>query len=208
MKPNPSVDGSTGAQFAGKITQLSLTQYAHRNQQLFSDHYLNVILPGREDWQMLAVAAEPVMRDLQRIFADYTPSEKEAQTEDDFVKPVLKRLGHLFEVQASLETPDGTKAPDYVFYHNQSALVANKGKKLNETLLQGRAFAVGDAKHWDRPLDVSLKRVGGDPFTNKNPSYQIAFYMQHRKHRLCPRRGRFPQDAGLRCTPPYRSRLS
>jgi len=26
---------------------------------------------------------------------------------------------------------------------------------------------------------VSLKRAGGDPFTNKNPSYQIAFYMQH-----------------------------
>ena len=38
---------------------------------------------------------------------------------------------------------------------------------------------MGDAKYWDRPLDVSLKSMGGDPFTNKNPSYQISFYMQH-----------------------------
>src|SRR5947209_10582286 len=146
MKSNPSVGGSASAQPAGKAIQLSLAQYPHRNQQLFSDHYLNVILPGREDWQRLAVEAEPVMRDLQRIIADYTPSEKEAQTEEGVVKPVLKRLGHLFEVQASLETPDGTKTPDYVFYRNQGVLVANKGKKLNETLLQGQALAVGDAK--------------------------------------------------------------
>jgi hypothetical protein len=38
---------------------------------------------------------------------------------------------------------------------------------------------VGDAKYWNRPLDVSLKRAGGDPFDNKNPSYQIFFYIQH-----------------------------
>ena len=119
------------------------------------------------------------MRDLQRILADYTPSDKEAQLEDDLVKPVLRHLGHTFEVQPSLETPDGTKAPDYVFYRDQAALLANKGKKLNEARLQGRAFAVGDAKYWDRPLDVSLKSMGGDSFTNKNPSYQISFYMQH-----------------------------
>ncbi len=91
---------------------------------------------------------------------------------------MLRRLGHTFEVQPSLETPDGSKTPDYVFYRDQAALVANKHKKLNDRLLAA-AIAVGDAKTWDRPLDVSLKRVGGDPFTNKNPSYQISFYMQH-----------------------------
>ncbi len=32
------------------------------------------------------------------------------------------------------------------------------------------------AKYWDRPLDASLK--GRDPFTNKNPGFQIS-YMQH-----------------------------
>jgi type I restriction-modification system DNA methylase subunit len=153
--------------------------YPHRNQQLFSDHYLNVILPDRPDWQMLVGEAQAMLADLQRLFAAYTPSDKEAQAEEDFIKPVLRLLGHTFEVQPSLETPDGARTPDYVFYRDQAALIDNKNKKLNETLLEGRAFAVGDAKYWDRPLDVSLKRVGSEPFTNKNPSYQIAFYMQH-----------------------------
>src|SRR5260370_16344256 len=123
--------------------------------------------------------AEPVMRELQRILANYIPSDKEAQLEEALVKPVLRQLRHTFEVQPSLETPDGTKAPDYVFYRDQAALLANKGKKLNEVRLQGRALAVGDAKYWDRPLDVSLKSMGGYPFTHKNPSSHISFYIHH-----------------------------
>jgi len=157
MNPNSPMSGNAREFQADKVTQLAFAPYPHRNQQLFSDHYLNVILPRREDWQMLVVEAELVIRDLQRILAGYTPGGKEAQVEDDFVKPVLRQLGHTFEVQVSLETPDGTKTPDYIFYRDQATLVTNKGKKkLNETLLQGRAFAVGDAKQWDRQLDVSL----------------------------------------------------
>lgn len=162
-----------------EATQMVLTSMPHRNQQLFSDHYLDVTLPERSDWKALAAEAQLVFLDLQKLFARYTPSDKEAQLEEDFVKPVLRLLGHTFEVQPSLETPDGTKTPDYVFYRDQASLVGNKKQKLTDTLLEGRAFAVGDAKYWDRPLDVSLKRAGGDPFTNKNPSYQISFYMQH-----------------------------
>lgn len=179
MKPDSPMSGGAGELPVDTAIQLSLAPPPHRNQQMFSDHYLNVILPKRADWQALAMDAGPVMRELQRILAGYVPSDKEAQLEDDLVKPVLKLLKHTFEVQPSLETPDGTKAPDYVFYRDQAALLANRGKKLNEARLAGRAFAVGDAKYWDRPLDVSLKSTGGDHFTNKNPSYQIAFYLQH-----------------------------
>jgi hypothetical protein len=163
---------------AGQMIQLPLPATPHRNQQLFSDHVLDDLLPRREDWQMLAAEAHPVFSEITTIFGRFAPSAKEAQTEDDLVKPVLKALGHTFEVQASLATPDGTKAPDYVFYRDQAQLVANKGRKLTDSLLQGRAYAVGDAKHWDRPLDISLT-VGSDFFNNKNPSYQISFYMQH-----------------------------
>ena len=92
---------------------------------------------------------------------------------------MLRALGHTFEVQAALKTPDGTKKPDYVFYRDLAALNANKNRTLDESLLQGKAFAVGDAKYWDRPLDQNLKRANVDPFTNKNPAYQIAFYIQH-----------------------------
>ena len=176
-RDSATTGNTTNTSSAEQFVQLALASAPHRNQQLFSDYYLNVILPARSDWQVLAAEAEPVLRELQRLFAAYTPGDKEAQTEDDWIKPVLRLLGHTFEVQPSLETPDGTKTPDYVFYRDQAALLENKGRKLNEMLLQSRALAVGDAKYWDRPLDISLKRAGGDPFTNKNPSYQIAFYI-------------------------------
>ncbi|MEO7910958.1 MAG: hypothetical protein ABIV47_15045, partial [Roseiflexaceae bacterium] len=162
--------------------QLPLTlAQRHNNQQLFSDHYLNVTMPQRADWQLLAhdaaqllVLIAPIMRAFLRA-----PSQIEAQTEEELIKPVLRALGHTFEIQAALKTPDGTKKPDYIFYRDQPAQAANKNKTLDEALLQGHAFAVGDAKYWDRPLDSTLKSAGGDQFTNKNPAYQIAFYIQH-----------------------------
>ena len=55
------------------------------------------------------------------------------------------------------------KAPSY---NDAAAVAANKGRTLNDEVLRGGVFAVGDAKYWDRQLDVSLKGRG-DAFTNK-----------------------------------------
>ena len=41
---------------------LSLAQ-RHNNQQLFSDHYLNVTLPARPEWKLLAHDANPECRE-------------------------------------------------------------------------------------------------------------------------------------------------
>ena len=161
------------------VSQLPLVARPHNNQQVFSDHYLDVLLPQRADWQLLAAEARPALARIAAIVAGYTPSGNEAQTERGLIQPVLEALGHTFEVQATLRTPDGTKTPDYVFYRDQAALEGNKGRVLDDALLAPGGLAVGDAKHWDRPLDVALKTKGGDPFTNKNPSYQVAFYIQH-----------------------------
>ena len=159
--------------------QLGLPLPRHRNQQLFADYYLNVLLPQREDWRQLVAEAVPTLAALRAIYAAFTPSSNEAQTEDGLIKPVLLALGHTFEVQAALKTPDGTKKPDYVFYTDLAALKAHKDQTLTETLLTQDMLAVGDAKFWDRPLDLALTGKGVDLFNNKNPSYQIAFYMQH-----------------------------
>jgi hypothetical protein len=131
---------------------LSLAQ-RHNNQQLFSDHYLNVTLPGRPEWKLLAHDAAQALAQIAPIVRAYVPSDNEAQAERDLVRPVLEALGHTFEVQPALKTPGGTKKPDYVFYRDLAALNANKKRTLDEGLLQGKAFAVGDAKEWDRPLD-------------------------------------------------------
>jgi type I restriction-modification system DNA methylase subunit len=161
-------------------TQMSLSSMRpHNNHQLFSDYYLNKILPHRPAWELLKSTALPALEAISQLLAAYTPSASEAQTEHDFIRPVLQILGHRYEVQPALKTPDGTKRPDFVFYRNDDALVANKNRTLDDALSTQGGLAVGDAKYWDRPLDITVKSKSGDPFNNKNPSYQIAFYMQH-----------------------------
>ena len=68
----------------------------HHNHGLFSDHYLNVTLPERHEWKGLVEQARPVMEGISRTFHSYTPSDIEAQTEEDLVRPVLRLLGHDF----------------------------------------------------------------------------------------------------------------
>jgi hypothetical protein len=131
----------------------------HRNHGLFSDHYLNVTLPARLDWKALAVEARPVIEEIASLLDSYTASENEAQLEEELMRPILRLLGHTFEVQPALANPDGTKFPDYVLYKNADAVAANKGKILTDELLNGSPFAVADAKYWGRPLDASLKHV-------------------------------------------------
>jgi hypothetical protein len=159
--------------------QLVLVARPHNNRQLFSDHYLNTILPQQPGWELLRADAQTALEAIRAIYAAYTPSSNEAQTEHDLIRPILKLLGHEFEVQPALKTPDGTKRPDYVCYRDAATLNANKNRVLNDTLPRQGGYAVGDAKYWDRPLDLTLRAGGGDPFSNKNPSFQIAFYIQH-----------------------------
>jgi hypothetical protein len=105
------------------------TGRSHRNQGLFSDHYLNATLPARPDWKALANEAHPAMNEIARLLDCYTPSENEAQVEEDLVRPILRLLGHTFEVQPALVSPEATKPPDYVLYDARS-VAANKGKTL------------------------------------------------------------------------------
>ena len=161
--------------------QLTLPLEKHHNHYLFSDYYLDHLLPRRLDWQGATGEARAAMKRLQTIYAAFTPTENEAQTERDWIRPVLEALSHVFEVQPSIATPDGVRRPDYVFFPTKKARQAAKPLQGQENY-PATALAVGDAKHWDRSLDQTLKGEGRkprDPFTNKNPSWQIYFYMLH-----------------------------
>src|SRR3954466_14404545 len=108
--------------------QLPLAARPHHNQQLFSDHYLDMLLPQRSEWQLLDAAAEPVRQQIAAVYGQYVPSANEAQTEKGLIQPVLAALGHTFEVQAKLKTPGSTQKPDYVFYRDLAALNAHKNQ--------------------------------------------------------------------------------
>jgi len=150
----------------------------HRNHQLFSDHYLNTILPARPEWAALVLSASSTMDAVKATFAKYRPSSNEAQTEHFLIQPILDALGHTYDVQPTLRTAGRMPGrPDYVFYRDASSRDAQKGALLTDSLPSLGGLAIGDAKYWDRPLDKALKV--GDALTNQNPSWQIAFYIQH-----------------------------
>ena len=95
------------------------------------------------------------MARIAALFAAFTASDNEAQTEQELMRPVLAALGHTFEVQPALRTPDGTKKPDYVLYRDRAAIDAAKNATLDDTVAARGALAVADAKYWD-PLTAIL----------------------------------------------------
>jgi len=119
------------------------------------------------------------LKQLQTIYGKFTPNpNNEAQTELDWIMPVLRELGHIsFDVQVPLSVPHSTQKPDYIFYKDEVARNTHKGKVVTEADLKDSAYAIGDAKKWDRSLDKASNE--NDAFNNKNPSYQIFFYVLH-----------------------------
>jgi type I restriction-modification system DNA methylase subunit len=153
----------------------------YNNQQLFSDYFLSTILPKEDAWEQLSGEAETFMATLKKRFKKLNTQANEAQIEHEWIRPILEELGHTFKVQVSLRVPGSTQRPDYVFY-TSAEQQAQHGNELDDTAAQHGAIAVGDAKQWDQPLDQMPKKSGDSAsFSNKNPSFQIFFYMLHSK---------------------------
>lgn len=148
------------------------------NQFLFSDYYLEELLPKNDDFQ----SNDEIKRIYKEITDTYTRQRNnlhkhlEGGLEKDFIQPILDLLGHIYEYQSPLPAFDGVVRPDYAFFESEkdkNAALQYKGKRE----FWSKAIAVGDAKLWDRKLDKKLKG-SGNPFDNQNPSYQIDYYLR------------------------------
>lgn len=149
----------------------------HQNHYLFSDYYLNEILSEHGDWK--GVDVKKPFEDLAELYKgvkDLLPGSNEAQTEERFIRPALKLLGHLFEVQPPVETAFGTRTPDYALFPDEEAKKEAHKCRGKKEYFNG-VLGVGDAKYWDRPLDKKLS-AQGDPFENNNPNFQIDTYLR------------------------------
>ena len=151
---------------------------AVKNQSLFSNYYLDSLIVGQRQWTDTP-DIESDYTALKELFDTVAPNAEhfnEAQTEHEFIQPLLERLGHTFEVQPTLQTSQGTKRPDYAFFASADAHDAAQSH-INTNQFFNTALAIGDAKAWARNLDRKTQ-AGGDPFNNQNPSYQIDFYLR------------------------------
>ena len=172
---------SIASSHALRITHYSLPMNlpdAVENRSLFSDYYLDSLIVGQLQWTDTP-NIESDYAAIKALFDAGAPNAEhlnEAQTEREFIQPLLEQLGHVFEVQPSLQTSQGTRVPDYAFF--PSVEVHNAAQPhINTNQFFNTALAIGDAKAWSRNLDRKIQGKG-DPFTNHNPNYQIDFYLR------------------------------
>ena len=151
-----------------------MSEPIYNNRALFSSYYLEKVVAEQTDASLTAV-----YKQMQRLYAPIATAAvrmNEAQTEEQFIRPVLRILGHAFEVQPTLRTAQGTKQPDYAFFADTEALERARQTR-NPDEFFNTATAIGDAKAWGRNLDRRLDGTG-DAFSNSNPNYQIDFYIR------------------------------
>ena len=151
---------------------------AVNNQSLFSDYYLDSLIVEQPQWANTP-DIESDYTAIKNLFDAVAPNAEhlnETQTERELIQPLLKLLGHVFEVQPALQTSLGIKRPDYAFFESNDAHNTAK-PHINTNQFFKTALAVGDAKAWSRNLDRKAQGTS-DPFNNQNPNYQIDFYLR------------------------------
>ncbi len=130
--------------------QQSLT-ISHSNNGLFSDYYLNEIVPTLPD---LFNAGKQALEQIQALRASIQPEAlDEAQLEEQWIQPLLHILGHHYTVQVKIRYREtGHRKPDYFFLNSQE-----EARALTNAVYQpheiAHALALGDAKRWGAKLD-------------------------------------------------------
>jgi hypothetical protein len=156
------------------VKQLEIHLDMHRNRGLFADHFLQTRLAGLPEWISAAgvqAAFEAVRRLYDEKASRFDQRTNEAQTERDFIRPVLDVIwgADSYEVQVRIPNLDASRQPDFAFSRaTTDREVAAKHKGSPEYWRS--APALGDAKAWYVSLD---KQRGAD----ENPSAQVCDYL-------------------------------
>jgi type I restriction-modification system DNA methylase subunit len=150
----------------------------YNNRSLFSDYYLRELVRDDPHWRDVLAGVPAFRQKIADIYKRGMPGIEQAdegEVEERIIRPVLRALGHVYEIRPDVRSAEGTKTPDYGFFATTEDRTAADNAGIED--YWKHALAVGDAKAWDRSLDRRLKGPG-DPFTNHNPSYQIDFYLR------------------------------
>lgn len=153
-----------------------------RNRGLFSDHFLKARLPQWKEWGIggeLATFRRGILS-LYESKKSILPELNEAQTEQEFVQPLLDLLGYTYMVQAPTKLGQQAKRPDYALFPDEATKNRAYAKVKKNDYTQ--CIGIADAKHWERELDLA-KKSERDTLTNQNPSFQIANYLTSTQQR-------------------------
>jgi hypothetical protein len=158
---------------------------AYLNTGLFADYYLAEKIPQEKVWRK--ALADPKTQELFEQLKELYGSKKvmleganEAQTEEEFIRPILTYLGFSFIVQTPTKTMGRSQTPDYALFADDEA--KQKGFSEVKQNNYSNALAISDAKYWGRPLDKKMRDTR-DTLTNQNPTFQISSYLVSTKVR-------------------------
>ena len=150
----------------------------YKNNGLFSEHFLETRLKETEEWRRSAETAHKEFLELYNNNKELLERANEAQTEEEFIKPALKLLGFVYNVQSKTTGSGQATWPDY-------ALFASEGDKRkavtarDEEKLFSLALAIAEAKYWERDLDKARRNDRRETLASSvSPSFQIARYLE------------------------------
>jgi len=144
---------------------------------LFSQHYLTHRLPDHPEWKEDPRPAFDAVRDLWRKARQSGDFWNEAQTEEEFIKPVLRLLGWSYIVQTKTGKGGRVSRPDYALFADDRTRHEAYPYQGQDAPFYRRALAIAEAKYWGRPLNQK-DTTGRDTWkADSNPSFQMVNYL-------------------------------
>ncbi|WP_434685470.1 Eco57I restriction-modification methylase domain-containing protein [Pseudanabaena minima] len=154
-----------------------MTDGQKTNKPLFSQHYLDHRIQGCSEWQLDVVGKFESLKKLYLSKKDLLPKLSEAQTEAEFIKPVLDILGFSNIPQVTTRGKGRAERPDYALFTSESDRDSAYPLQSNETAFYARVSAIAEAKYWERALSKASANDQRDIYKNANPSFQITNYL-------------------------------
>lgn len=145
----------------------------HLNKGLFSNYYLDELLPREEEFRIPSSYLEGTLEKIKRIWdRKYFSSLNEPQLRKHFLDKVLEILDWTIDVEPPTPSGEWSRHPDYALFRSKKDL------KIAQTATKEEYFkkslCIGEVKCWGRPLD---KKIKVDPEDPQNPSLQISRYL-------------------------------
>ena len=147
------------------------------NKPLFSSHYLEHRLVDSPEWSLDPRPTFDALQQLYQRKKALLSSLNEAQTEEEFIKPVLEILGFSYIAQVVTKTKGRAERPDYALFANDEQKLAAYSNQNNESVFYHQVLAIAEAKYWERSLSKVSSNDQRDIYKNTNPSFQIASYL-------------------------------
>ena len=148
-----------------------------QTKTLFSRHYLEHRLPDHPEWADDPRPAFEAVRGLWQQARQYGDAWNEAQTEEEFVKPVLGMLGWSFIVQPKAHSGGHASRPDYALFAGGAGREEAYPYQGDDDPFYSRVLAIAEAKYWGRPLSHKDQSGRNTWKVGANPSHQMVGYL-------------------------------